>query len=159
MQQLKIIICKDEFFVFDGTNQISIDGNLSFEYSMNRVQEDVARFLERLAYYYNLSGSSELSVLLVANEDDSITKTVANAFDGQEKAVHREDVCEIDRIITDVIRQLSNDKTQHIDEFGVNFDGINYMLKNNTLEKQPFSLLGLTIGAAELANHIERSGQ
>lgn len=159
MQQVKIIICKDEFFVFDGTEQISIDGNLSFEYSVNRVQEDVARFLERLAYYYNLQSPSELNVLLITNEDDSITEAVKNAFDGQEKAAHIEGVCEIDDSIADVMRQLSEDKTQHIDEFGVNFDGVNYMFKDNALEKQPFSLIGRTIDVAKLVNPIERSGQ
>lgn len=155
MQQLIILICKDEFFVFDGVEPVFIEGNDSFSYSLNRVQEDLAYLFERLSRQYNLSSSAEISISIVTNEDNFITETIKEAFRNQEKAVSIDNEYKIIHCIESYIKQLSNDKTLHIDEFGVNFDGVNYTIKNNSIEKQPFSLLSHAVRVPDLANYIE----
>lgn len=154
MQQLIIIICKDDFFVFDGFEQVFIEGNSSFPYSMNRVKEDLKNLLECLTNQYNLSSPAELNISIIANEDNLITETVRTAFYNQEKSASINNVYEITNIIGAYIKQFSNDKTLYIDDFGVNFDGINYTIRNNFIEKQSFSLLALTVSSSELVKYV-----
>ena len=154
MQKITIIICKDEFFVFDGNEQIYFDGNESFPYRENRVIKDIEKLLFKVVQIFNLESAKDLSVCIVTNKDASITEFVKLAFTEQEYGTNVASFIEARCVIKKAIQQLLNDSALHIAEFGMNFDGVNYFLKDGRLEKLPFSLLGYQLKVGDFAKYI-----
>ena len=48
---------------------------------------------------------------------------------------------DIKEVMMNVLSKLSRDKKLLIEEYGVNYDGFSYILKENELVKQPYNLL------------------
>ena len=57
-------------------------------------------------------------------------------------------------LILRAISDLSKDPLKHISDFGVNYDGSSYILRDGDLEKRSYSLLALSIDQNLLLQYI-----
>ncbi len=151
-----MIIGKSKLYIYHTDNgklePEYIDGNPFWSYNQHTIKEDLFNFLDAIADGNNLEGTTDIEFSIVLSADRVRNVNILNALGEQVK-----ENIPLEDILIRVINKLSEDKSLHIDDFGINYDGESYFLYNGRLDKGPYSLLSYTIGQEVFsASVIER---
>lgn len=154
MQTFCVITKKNTLSLYekDGNHysKVYLNGNDEYAYSINSTQDCIDRFMNSMAEEYNLDSIGEIDLILIDNEDRIIAESVINAFGDSVK-----EVVQIEKLIPEIMMKLDRDKSLHISDYGINYDGKKYMLHENCVSKEEFSLLAYTISDDQIIRHLE----
>lgn len=138
--RIQLLVGKDHLFLRgDNANGAFVwDICKRLPYQQGHLQDTVKQLIQDFFDGYNLPNENGLSVLLYENTDPGLS-TIARRALGN----YCDSSTPINRILINLIRYLDTKKELHINQYGVNFDGVNYIMSNNSqiLERE-FSLLG-----------------
>ena len=149
MQKFYMIIGKNELFLYEknenGYVRQFIEGNSEYSYKLNNAKNDVDRLIKSLVNEYNMETSAEIEFIVIDNENTIYSEIIEKALG--EYVAKKND---LKQILTNIIKKLKRDNKLMIDELGINFDGKNYVMSNNKLIKNDYSLLGYTLHADDI---------
>lgn len=128
-----------------------LDGLSEFECS-NFAKEIVA-LLERFADKLNLESVSELNISVLSTEERDVVPTVIQAIRDNTSCQNCVGL-DCQHILMKVIDLLKNNEALEIDSFGINYNGINYKIVDDTLQTGPYNLLAYTVTGKLLLDHI-----
>lgn len=144
MQTFYVIIKKNNLVVYekDGNSykKVFLEGEPEYYYNVNSAKDYIDKFLEVVASEYNLDTIGEVDFILIDNEDTIVSKAVTGAFGEFVKRI-----INIEELITGISSSIGRDKKLHISEYGINYDGKKYVVKNGKMEKEDFNLLAYSI--------------
>lgn len=138
--RIQLLVGKNHLFLRGDNNTSTSTWDISrcLPYQQGHLKETIKRLIKDLLEGYNLSDENDLSFLLYENIDSLITSTARQAL-----AHHCVSSTPVSRILVNLIRFLNTRKELCIKEYGVNFDGVNYVMSNNSqIQERDFSLLG-----------------
>lgn len=153
MQLFYLIIGKDKLFLYEKDNGRAvkqyIEGNAYFSYDINKADSDVKRMLDLLVNEYNLDTVAELEFIVLENDDDIRTNKIEQVL--SDYIIENLD---LRSTLLKIMKTLNKDKKLYINEFGINYDGMSFYIKNNKLEKSEFNLLSYTLQEDTLMKYI-----
>ena len=148
-----MIVGKNAFYLYRRTAfgfEIEyIDGNPCRNYDTHRIKADLKNLLETVADTNNLDSADEIFFTVIENADPIRNKNIAQVLGNRIK-----DKFSVDEILTRAVNSLAQNKNLHIDEFGINYDGNSYLLKNGRLKKNSYSLLAYNVGQEKLMEFV-----
>lgn len=158
MKTFYLIIAKDKFHVYHKNNNTFvpeyIDGNPYLKYDLHHVNSSIQHLVESLQHNYNLETMAEVNFIVVNNSDPIRNSMIENALNGEEtQGGYINSTYDCRDILAKAIRILSKEKKLHVSEFGINYDGDSYVLKDNILKQGEYNLLAYTINQKNLINY------
>ena len=149
-----LVVGKNKFYIYtrsEGGQLVPeyIDGNPFWEYTPHAIKSDLKKLMNALADGNNLDDINEIKFSVVKNADRVRNVNVISALTD-----YLQDEISLEEILQTAIKKLSDNPALHIAEFGVNYDGDSYVLKNGNLEKNSYSLLAYTISQEEFVAGI-----
>lgn len=153
MQTFYLIVKKDCLSLFEKNGntyeRVYLGGNPEFYYSINSAKENIDKFMKMIIEEYNLDSISEIDLMVINNEEKIVSDVVTKVLgESVRKTV------QIDLLMKDILQKLNRDKELLISEYGVNFDGKNYLLQDGEIKKEEFSLLGHTLSDELLMRYV-----
>jgi hypothetical protein len=149
-----MIIGKDKLYLYEKDNgafeRVYIEGNPEYSYNINSSKSHIERLMDYLKNEYNMDTTAKIDFVIIDNEDTVISNVLKNILHDYTKEKYS-----VDDLMIKIFQKLKRDKKLLIPDYGINFDGKNYSVKNSVLEKKEFSLLGYTINQDELMGYIE----
>ena len=153
MQTFYMVVEKERLYLFErsknGFDRVYIEGNPDFLYSINAIRDYMKRLSAFIYEEYNLEHEEEMAFTLIDNENKIISDAIVNTLSG-----HIIEKINVECLIKYIILELQRDEKLYISEYGVNYDGRNYILKGNEIIKSDFSLLGYTLDCEEIIRSI-----
>ena len=151
-----------KFFMIIGKNKLNVystnggqwekqyfEGNPEFEYEVNNARHDIEKMFELLVSEYNLDSKAELEFSVLCDEDSVYNDVIERCI--------KEYICEkkeLKQVLTELFQKLGKDEKIQIDNYGINFDGKHYMLKDGVITKGKFDLLGYTVSEDSIVKYI-----
>lgn len=153
MQTFYVIIKKDYLSLYEKNGnvyeKVYLGGNPEYFYSVNNAKDYVNHLFEMIIEEYNLDTIGEIDFIVFDNEDVIISNAMLEAFGQSVK-----ERISIEHFMMDVSDSLGRDKKLHISEYGINFDGKNYVVKNRQIVKEEFSLLAYSLNDEMLIKFV-----
>ena len=144
MQTFYVIIKKDYLLIYekkgDVYERVYLEGKLEYAYSVNSAAKDCARCLNTIVNEYNLDTMGEIDLIVIDNEDEIIANAMSDAFGENVKKRIK-----IEKLMSEVSANIGRDKKLRISEYGINYDGKKYLVRDGKVEKEEFSLLSYTL--------------
>ena len=151
--QFYVVIGKSAFFVYrkNGENfePEYIDGNPYYRYILHNIKSSAKQLLTALVDINNLDNENELELAIIENSDRVRNVNVEQAL---EQCIKER--IKLDTLLLRLLQDLSEDKSLYIDEFGVNYDGECYVIRNAALERSRYSLLAYTVNQDMLMSYV-----
>lgn len=149
MKNLYMVIGKSELFLYEREgsqyNKQYIEGNPGFSYEFRSIENNISELLDALVNENNLEGRNEIQFTLIRKEDDRNGEKVQACITN-----HVSTVIGLKEVIENYIHQAILDGIPMIDEYGINYDGNNYRMRDEKVTKSDFDLLGLTVSTDSL---------
>lgn len=148
------VIIKKECLSTFGKNgssyeKVYLGGNPEFSYSLNSAKDYVSRFFDMIIEEYNLDTIGEIDFVIIDNEDEIISNAMIDAFgDSVKKRIS------VENLMVEVSAGIGRDKKLHISEYGINFDGKKYLIKDKKAVKEEFNLLAYTLSDEMLVKFL-----
>ena len=153
MQTFYVVIKKDCLLVYEKNGcsyeKVYLGGNPEYAYSVNSAKHYTNRFLDKIVEEYNLDSIGEIDFIVIDNEDEIISNVMLEAF-GQNVKKR----ISIEKLISEISASIGRDKKLHVSEYGINFDGKKYLIKNQQVVKEEFSLLAYSLSDDMLMKFI-----
>lgn len=153
MQEFYVIIKKDFLFLYERNDasyeRVYLEGNDKYAYEINRIEEGMNAFLSLICDEYNLDSTGEIDLIAILNEDKIISDAIVGVLG--ENIIEQIDIYQL---LDNVLRRLERDKELYINQYGINYDGKNYVLDQEQLKKGEFSLLAYTVSEDMLMRNI-----
>ncbi len=153
MQTFYMIIGKKSLSLYEkigvSFKQIYLQGKPEYLYDINRARECIDKVFAMLIIEYNMRSIGEIDLVVINNEDKIISDVI-----GKLLRKHIREKIEVEDLLGIATEKLCRDKKLHISEYGINFDGKNYLYTEKGVEKNEFSLLGYTVNNDELMRYI-----
>ena len=128
-----------------------IEGSNYFQVNFGNISGDVSSYMETLANEKNLGTIAKLEFDILENSNSKFSAEVIRAFGENVKSVYH-----LNEVLENVMNKLLRDKKLMINEYGVNYDGYSYKLKNNTVVKEEYDLLSKSIYCDDI---VERTNK
>lgn len=153
MQTFYVIIKKDYLTIYEKNGnsyeKVYLGGNSEYTYSVNSAKDYVNQFFEMIIEEYNLDTMGEIDFVVIDNEDVITTNAMMTAF-GQSVAKQ----ISIENLMEEILASIGRDKKLRISEYGINYDGKKYLVKDKKVVKEEFSLLAYTLSDDMLIKYI-----
>lgn len=153
MQTFYVIIKKDYLTIYEKNGnsyeKVYLGGNPEYPYSVNSAKDYINRFFEMIIEEYNLDTMGEIDFVVIDNEDVITTNAMLTAF-GQ--SVTKQ--ISIENLMEEILASIGRDKKLRISEYGINYDGKKYLVKDEKVVKEEFSLLAYTLSDDMLIKYI-----
>ncbi len=144
MQTFYIIIKKEYLTIYEKNGntyeRVYLGGNPEYAYCVNSAKDYADRCFEMLMEEYNLDTIGEMDLIVIDNEDDIISDAMLEAFGDNVKQR-----ISVEKLILEILGRLGRDKKLRIPDYGINFDGKKYFIKDKKVVKEEFSLLSYTL--------------
>lgn len=148
-----LFIGKNKFHLFDlnkNCERITINGSEFFPYDLTKAKDAVNKLIAALANDYNIASESEVQFQVLENMDSTVNEVMLEALGGHIQAKFN-----IQSVIRKILNVLTKDQPNlRIKEFGINYDGNSFEIKNNKVEKEDFNLLSYTLDDASIINSV-----
>ncbi len=130
---------------------VYIHGNQYQQYNpySNTIKDDIRKILEAVADQHNLDAADGIDISLVENADRVRNENIKKALSGNLKRT-----IPLNDVLLRLVNSLRGKKELHIDDFGINYDGDSYILRNGQLQRSAYSLLAYTVKPEEFRAHI-----
>lgn len=125
--------------------RVYLNGNPEFQYDINHMQKYAEQLFSILSDQYSLSSDQEISLTVIDSEDSVVSEIV-----NRELGRHIVKKLPPEQVLRAAAQTMCGDAELPIDEYGINYDGKNYLFTDNGAKKREFSLLGYTIDADAL---------
>lgn len=149
MQEFYVIVGRETLYLYEKEgaeyHRQYVHGKPEFRYQVSQAKDDMKKLFELLADEYNLDDNSDMRFTLIENADVIVTEAVCRGFAGY--LVKR---CPLNAVVMDAMKKLAAEGVPLIEEYGVNFEGVNYRQGNGGIQRSDFHLLGCTLQADEL---------
>ena len=156
MQKICILIEREKLFAFkeDGGKYYTqfIQGNESFDYSLSTLRNDFERFIEELKNEFNYD-SADFSFIVVLNYDSYRNSIIRSEILGERINANIEKEIDIYSLMEEIVKKVPNNENL-VSDYGINFDGRNYICGRKNLEVDDFSLLGYTISPKDVVEYL-----
>lgn len=153
MQTVYVIIKKEYLALYEKNGnsfeQIYLNGNPEYSYSLNSAKDGMDKMLIMLAEQYNLDSIGEIDLIVIDNEDKITSETILRALGN---SVTKK--IPVEQVIQNAVERLNRDKKLHILKYGVNYDGRKYGLSEGKITQSPFSLLAYTVSDDMLMRYV-----
>ncbi len=137
MQTFYIVLEKNSMSIFEKDNgsfeRLYLEGNPEYPYDINSAKECTEKLFSMLVNEYNLDSISEIDLVLINNENTVVSEVMNKVLDN-----HIKEKIQIEDMIKNISQKLCRDKKLHIEEYVINFDGINYTCNKSGTEKNEF---------------------
>lgn len=144
VQTFYVIIKKNYLSIYEKNQKsyerVYLGGNSEFVYSVNSAKDYIEKILNMIVEEYNLDTIGEIDLIVIDNEDDIVSDAILNALGENVK-----ERINIEKLMLKVSSSLERDKKLHIFEYGINYDDKQYLVKNENVVKNEFSLLSYTL--------------
>lgn len=138
-----------------------IAGKPEQEYQLRHAQDEIPQIIDELAREFNLEPQSDdknpdkmiykdIKFILLENSDKFTNRVVEEILDS-----YIEQKIAIQEIIIPILDKLMLDKDTLVEQYGINYDGINYRYKGEECLESNFSLLGYTITHKIIVNAVK----
>ena len=148
-----LFIGKNKFHLFDldaNCERIFINGNESFSYDITKARDAVKKLISSLANDYNLAHESEVQFQVLENMDSTVNEVLFEALNGHIQAKFN-----IGLVIKKILSVLTKEHPDlRVKDFGINYDGNSFEIKNNKVLKNEFDLLAYTVDDAIIINSV-----
>ena len=152
MVSFRLLLTQGKFYVYrekDGTfEQEYIDGNPWMEYDSHQIVENLHQLLTALKNNHNLDETDPLRINLIGCADEIRNQQV------KKNLKNLGDYTPLLSLLPKIMRTLSDDATLHITDFGINYDGLSYVMREGDLEQNDFQLLAYTVSVDQLMKHV-----
>lgn len=149
-----LVICKNSIFTYEAVGNgflpQMIEGSKKYSYNINTVNDDMDAYLQALANEKNLGTVARLEFDVVEGTDVFCNNAIINVL---EKYIDKK--YNINTAIAKAIGKLSRDKNLLIDQYGVNYDDISYIMIDNEIKKQPYNLLAYRVECDDLVDLMD----
>ena len=149
-----LVICKNSIITYEAVGNSflpqMIEGNKKYSYNINTVNDDMDAYLKALANEKNLGTVARLEFDVVEGTDVFCNNEIINVL---EKYIDKK--YNINTVIAKAIGKLSRDKNLLIDQYGVNYDDISYIMIDNEIKKQPYNLLAYRVECDDLVDLMD----
>jgi|GEM_PF-979969 len=153
MQTFYMLIMMNKLLIYeksdDGYERVSVNGNLEYEYELNKVSEGINQLVKIITDEYNLDSESDVKYIVVKNADVLVNNAVLNSLNDNIGKI-----ISVESLIKRIIKSLSEKCVPAIDKYGINYDGMCYTLRNKKIVIEEFSLLSYTVTVDKLDEHI-----
>lgn len=137
-----LIVKRDKFTIIDPNRNnevIYINGEQDVLYEPTKAKICVENMVNALVDEYNLESKNDVQFKIFTNGDANVNKAL-------ERYANEDNMTDIKNIIKTIYKQLSENKDLLINEYGLNYDGINYsMINGNELSCGKFKLLAYVL--------------
>lgn len=144
VQTFYVIIKKNYLSIYEKNQKsyerVYLRANSEFAYSVNSAKDYIEKILNMIVEEYNLDTIGEIDLIVIYNEDDIVSDAILNALGENVK-----ERIDIEKLMLKVSSSLERDKNLHIFEYGINYDDKQYLVKNENVVKNEFSLLSYTL--------------
>lgn len=148
-----IVVGKNALYTYeyDGQNyQVQyIEGSEVFSIDPNNIMDDIKLYIRNLANEKNLRSTESLEFDILESPNIKFNLTITEALKMQISNRYS-----LNTILEKVFAKLSENKELLIDEYGINYEGYSYMMKNNTISEEQYNLLAYTIHSDDLIKEI-----
>ena len=149
-----LVICKNSIITYEAVGNgflpQMIEGSKKYSYNINTVNDDMDAYLQALANEKNLGTVARLEFDVVEGTDVFCNNAIINVL---EKYIDKK--YNINTAIAKAIGKLSRDKNLLIDQYGVNYDDISYIMIDNEIKKQPYNLLAYRVECDDLVDLMD----
>lgn len=144
---LRMFLFRDHLYIKSQDVSLTKAWNIvrNIKFQRSHLPEIIAQMKHDFVEGFNLPSDDALKFHLIENENE-----VLNSIVKQELGKQLFSSVTIDSVLQPVIRRLSENSLMKLNEYGVNYDGKNYVLTGGKLQKAPFSLLGYTTKDEEI---------
>ena len=153
MVSFRLLLTQKRFYVYqkrDGALEREyIDGNPWMAYDGHQMAEHLQHLLAILKNNHNLDEEEKLHIDLIGCADD-----VRNQQVKKQLADQLEDYIELSSVLPKLMRVLSENAALHIEDFGINYDGLSYIIRQEEWEQDEFRLLAYTVSVDHLMEHV-----
>lgn len=153
MQKCFLVLGKNRIHIYELLENSfalqRINGNPFYEYTYSNAEKDIQTMLEFLCEEFNLASFAGLELYLLENENQAYTETVINALNNVSATK-----VSLNMAIKHVLKKIVNDKNISMQEYGINFDGVNYKLQGDEIITDSFDLLAYTIKPEVLVKYL-----
>lgn len=142
MPRMCILLRKGHFYIMgleEAPESISLERTI--KYHRSHLTEKIKQIKDELVQGFNLLDDKELSFILIGNDDSVLTEQVASAL-GSQLSISP---LSLESFLIPYIDHLNEEPSLYINEFGVNFDGNNFLPQKGMLKKSEFNLFGYTV--------------
>ena len=119
VQTFYVIIKKNYLSIYEKNQKsyerVYLRANSEFAYSVNSAKDYIEKILNMIVEEYNLDTIGEIDLIVIDNEDDIVSDAILNALG------------------------------ENVKEHGINYDDKQYLVKNENVVKNEFSLLSYTL--------------
>jgi len=124
-----------------------IEGDEFFSYDVTSIKQDVDAYMNSIVHEKNLADASCIELLVLENFDELLNSKFNKAWGDHVRNAYR-----VHDLMEKAFNALQGNKELRIPEYGINYDGFSFLLKNGKIEKSDFDLLAYTIHATDLIN-------
>lgn len=153
MVSFRLLLTQTKFYVYrekDGQfEQEYIEGNPWLEYNIHQIAETLQQLLTALRNNHNFGEEEELCIDMIGCADEVRNQQVKKLL-----AKQMREYTELTGLILKVMKALSKDAALHIEDFGINYDGLSYIMKQGELLQNDFQLLSYTVSVDCLMEHV-----
>ncbi|MBO5470041.1 MAG: hypothetical protein J6A03_09935 [Lachnospiraceae bacterium] len=134
-------------YAYEGKEYVPqlIEGSEKYLYNVNNISYEIETYLTALANEKNLGTKAKLEFDVLESSDPFCNSMVMNYME-----TYIEKKYDINNVMKEILKKLSRDESLLIEEYGVNYDGVSFVLKDNEIKKQPYNLLAYRIGYDDL---------
>lgn len=147
-----MIIGKSAFYLYrradSGFVVEHIDGKPYCHYDVHSIKSDLQKLLGSLSRANDVY-DDEISFSVIENADRIRNVNIETFLENRVK-----EKIPLNNILVRAVKSFVEDETLHIDEFGINYDGASYILRNNILHKNSFSLLAYNVSQEKLLEFV-----
>ena len=144
-----LFVSKNTFYLYQDNDDVIKKSFIAKTYNLYSIKEDVMSMLSILAKFNGSKDTSVIELIVIENIDEVRNKNVELILN---KIIKK--IVPLHQILNKCIKSLTVKRELHIKEFGVNYDGDSYLLKDETLQKIPYSLLSYSLKRDSLIEYL-----
>ena len=155
MQTFYVIIKKDYLLIYEKKGnlyeRVYLEGKPEYAYNVNSAKDYAKKCLDTIVNEYNLDTMGEIDLIVIDNEDEIIANAMSDAFGKNVK-----ERIKIEKLMSEVSAGIGRDKKLRISEYGINYDGKKYLVRDGKVVKEEFSLLSYTLTDDMLMKFVDK---
>ena len=161
MQTFYLLVEENRIFPFckkgkEFINQY-IDGNDHIEYDLRNFEDEIMKMVNILLDEFNLSSPEDIDFKIFVDDNRLYIETERLLRTLKAAKISSLEVIDLRKILFSVINKFSEIQMFMVKEYGINFDGKNYVVINNELLQKDFSLNGMTLSEKDLMKFLSEN--
>ncbi len=129
----------------------SINGNLYYEFHEKNITNNVDSLLKLLCDEYNLESSEGLTIDILESNSSKNTSVILSTISKQASAKR----INLESTMLKILMKLQKNDQLMVGLYGINYEGVNYLLENKNIKTSEFNLLAYSLEVEELIKYLD----